>query len=330
MRFYYVYKALAHPENNDYVPPFTLAERLMHVQEAKQKTGSRIPWLCDSMQNDLKHAMGDRPNSEFIVDPEGRIIVSRDWSSPDDLRQDLTELVGAPARVTTVAELDMKPVPPAHAAPTGIVSRLTLPSGMVPLQVEPVIRAEDQPFYVKLRAEGDAELLQTGTGKLYLGFMLDPLYHVHWNNDAMPVMFEVTKSTGLVAGTTEGEAAEVDAPADADPREFLMDVCGYLVEPGQQFTQELTIQVRYFACDDAQTFCKPVTQTYVIRLQRDRDGGARRTGGRPGNLNRRPFQREASPLIQPGSAPGQRGNAADREAMMRRRQLLQRRRQMQQ
>ena len=94
VKFYYIYKALAHPETNGYVTPFNLKERLMHVAEAKRTLGSRFSWICDSMDNDLKHALGDRPNSEFVVDPKGEIVVSRSWSSPNELREDLANLVG--------------------------------------------------------------------------------------------------------------------------------------------------------------------------------------------------------------------------------------------
>ena len=59
VKFFYIYKALAHPEQNGYITPFTLKERLMHVAEAKEKLKSRFTWLCDSMTNDLKHALGD-------------------------------------------------------------------------------------------------------------------------------------------------------------------------------------------------------------------------------------------------------------------------------
>ncbi len=31
--------------------------------------------------------------------------------------------------------------------------------------------------------------------------------------------------------------------------------------------------MRYFACDDAQTFCVPVTQSYRVHLERDLDTG---------------------------------------------------------
>lgn len=77
VRFYYIYKALAHPEINGFISPFTLEERLMHVREAKQRLGTRFRWLCDTMDNDLKHALGDRPNSEFVIDPEGRVVRKR-------------------------------------------------------------------------------------------------------------------------------------------------------------------------------------------------------------------------------------------------------------
>ncbi|MCA9059338.1 MAG: hypothetical protein KDA85_12600 [Planctomycetaceae bacterium] len=335
MRFYYVYKALAHPENNDYVAPLTLQERLLHIEEAKRRTGTKIPWICDSMDNDLKHAMGDRPNSEFILDPDGRIIVARDWSSPDDLRADLSELIGTPQTTTRITDLDMQPVPPAHAAPTGIVPRLQLPEGMQPLKVEAVTRGNNEPFYVKLRVEAEPSVLRSGEGKLYLGFMLDPLYHVHWNNDAMPVVFEIVDTTGIQVSPRFAEAAAVDAPADADPREFLLDTCSFLIDPNSSEPQQITVKVRYFACDDAQTFCKPVSQTYVITLQRDRDGGSRRPGGFRNQMSRQRTSNDTQQM-QPEASfpnriiPGQRRATpmppTDAELMRRR---MQRRRQLQ-
>ena len=39
----------------------------------------------------------------------------------------------------------------------------------------------------------------------------------------------------------------------------------------------LKVTVHYFACDDAETFCIPVTQQYRVALRRDRDGGRRRS-----------------------------------------------------
>ena len=73
VHFYYLYKALAHPEHNLYVKPFSMDERLMHVREAERTLGSRIPWLADTMSNAVKHALGGVPNADLIFDPEGRI-----------------------------------------------------------------------------------------------------------------------------------------------------------------------------------------------------------------------------------------------------------------
>ena len=77
MDFYYVYKPLAHPEYNNYVTPFTLEERLMHVAESKRRLGSSIPWLADLMHNPWHEAMGRTPNSELVIDPDGRIAARR-------------------------------------------------------------------------------------------------------------------------------------------------------------------------------------------------------------------------------------------------------------
>ena len=80
VKFYYLYKSLAHPGLMGYVGPVTLKERLMQIQEAKRTLGMEIPWLCDTMGNDLKHAIGDASNSEYVLDPQGKIVRARDWS----------------------------------------------------------------------------------------------------------------------------------------------------------------------------------------------------------------------------------------------------------
>lgn len=283
VKFHYIYKALAHPEHNGYVAPFDLKERLMHVAEAKRTLDSRIEWICDSMDNELKHALGDRPNSEFVIDPDGKVVVARSWSSPNDLRKDLERLVGAVAKPTSVADLNRKPLPPPTKAATGVVERVTLPGSMSALKTTPV--ESKTPHYAKLRAE-------SGGGKIYLGFYLDPLYKVHWNNKAAALTFSISAPDGVTVTPDSGKGPKVDVDADADPREFLIDVAGRSAEP-------LKVTVKYFACDDAETFCVPVTQEYLVSFERDRDGGNRRSfgggrspggrgGGRGGTGGRRP------------------------------------------
>ncbi len=257
----------------------------MHVAEAKQKIGSRFTWLCDTMTNDAKHALGDAPNSEFVIGPDGKVIQARRWSRPDELRADLEELVGEVENPTSIEDVGMKRLEAPKTAPKGIVARLQLPGGMTPIEVRPstglslsplavagdLPRAE--PLYVKLRAEVDSQYFKVGEGKLYLGFFLDPLYEVHWNNQVAPVAYEINAPTGVEITPLKGNGPTVGEKADADPREFLVELSGESKDP-------IKLTVKYFACDDAETFCKPVTQHYLVTLQRDRDGGSRRGGGR--------------------------------------------------
>ena len=240
----------------------------MHIAEAKRTLATEVPWLCDSMANDLKHALGNRPNSEFIVDPDGKLVVAREWSNPASLRADLEKLVGKVLNPTKIADLNMSPPPEPKRAPTGLVPRLELPTQLNAAIVKPAQTPTDsKPHYVKLRAE-------LGRDSLYLGFYLDPLYKVHWNNEAPPMKCELIPPAGISLSKTEVKAEKFGHPADADPREFLLEFSGNSSEP-------IRAKLSYFACDDDETFCNRVEQEYLIYLQRDPDGG-RRFGNRSG------------------------------------------------
>ena len=267
--FYYIYKPLAHPEYNNYVSPVTIEERLMHVAEAKRVLGTSINWLADTMDNVFHDAMGKTANSELVIDPDGVVVARRLWSDPKELRQDLERLIGPVASPTQVADLNLPTQPPAPTVAKGIVPRLQKPAGRWwPLEIEAVVEGADLPFYVKIRAEGDSGLLADGNGKLYLGFHLDPLYGVHWNNEAGPVEFQLKAPPGLTVSPASGVGPEVEEPADADPREFLVDVAA------QSLTLPLELNVFYYACDDALTFCIPVNQSYRITLARNESHGS--------------------------------------------------------
>ncbi len=261
--FYYVYKPLAHPEYNNYIAPVTIEERLMHVAEAKRLLGTSVNWLADTMANVLHDAMGKTPNSELVIDPDGVIVVARAWSDPEELRRDLERLIGPVDHPTTIAELDLPAQPPIPTVAKGVVPRIDKPTGMLPIEIAPVIEDTDTPFYVKIRAEGDPGILANGNGTMYLGFHLDPLYRVHWNNEAGPVQFELKAPPGVTVTPAKGVGPDVEAPADADPREFLVDVTAASID------QPLDLDVFYFACDDELTFCIPVNQSYEITLARN-------------------------------------------------------------
>lgn len=163
VEFYYLYKSLAHPKIDGYVQPFTLQERLMHVKEAQRTLGSKITWLCDTMGNDAKHALGDASNSEFVIGPDGRIVRMRTWSNPQQLREDLEELVGPVPNPTRVSDLDLKTVGVPQVAPRDVVPRLDVPGGMQPVRIEP--KMGETPFYAKLRAEVSREVFRRGKGR---------------------------------------------------------------------------------------------------------------------------------------------------------------------
>ena len=243
----------------------------MHIREAQRTLGSEIPWLCDTMSNDLKHVIGDASNSEFVLDPQGIIVRMRDWSQPAVLRQDLETLVGPVEKPTQIFELNMKVEPPPKDAPTGVVPMLKLEGEFMPLKTQPQLAKSKSPFYAKLRAEADRGVLSTGSGKVYLGLFLDPIYHVHWNNQVAPVQYTLMAPKGLSVNPIRGQGTKVKEEADADPREFLLEVNrGTSTEP-------VRIQFRYYGCTD--TWCKIISQEHVIFWEPDRDGGRQfRTG----------------------------------------------------
>jgi acetyl esterase/lipase len=264
VRFYYIYKSLAHPESYGYVRPFTLQERLAHIKEAKRTLGTEIPWLCDTMSNDLKHALGDAPNSEFVIDPKGKVVRRRAWSDPKQLRKDLEELVGPVPNPTRVSDLNLRRVSPPRHPPRTVVPPIKVPSRMRPLKIEP--KPSETPYYAKLRAEVDERFLRSGRGKLYIRFHLDPLYNVHWNNLAGPLRFELKPPSGVIISPTSGEGPEVKVDTDADPREFLLDI-----DRGDG-KGAIDLTVRYFVCGDEGGWCLAVTQGYLIYMDLDPDG----------------------------------------------------------
>jgi hypothetical protein len=222
------------------------------------------------MQNELRHALGEAPNSELVLDPDGKILSMRVWSEPADLRRDLEELVGPVGKPTQVSDLNIKWTPPPDLAPKGIVPLLRREGQYRALLVEPHMAGSKFPFYVKLRAEGDQGLLGQGEGKLYLGFFPDPIHHVHWNNEVAPVRYEIAAPDGVTVEPASAEAPKVEAPADADPREFLLDV------KLDEARAPVMLDFHYYACSEK--WCVPVSQQYTLRWEADPAGGRAMTG----------------------------------------------------
>jgi hypothetical protein len=273
VKFFFIYKSLAHPElAGNYVQPFTLEERLAHAQQADRQLGGMIPWIVDGMDNDLKHALGNRPNSEFVVDPEGKIVSKRQWSHPAEVRKELESFVGPVEPITKEEDIQLKITEPLKsAAARGVIPRLHR-TRMQALAVTPRVDPDGSPFFAKLRAEADNRLLMKGSGRLYLGFHLDPFHGAHWNNLTKPLSFELSFSKNVSIAQRHGEARTVAAVSDSDPREFLLDV--------ESWPEGETIQltVTYFACVGEES-CHSVRQEYTLRRERDQDAGNARGEG---------------------------------------------------
>ena len=265
VKFYYIYKTLAHPEHDGYVEPITLEERLMHVKEAQRRIPTGITWICDTMSNDLKHALGSAPTSEFVIDPEGKVVRKRMWSDAEALREDLIELVGAVENPTHPDDVDMEP-PEEKRPASGVVKRVRAASSTRPLKTEPIFSASGLPYYVKLRAEADDALMEGGTGQMYLGFHLDRIYRMHWNNLAEPIEFELDLPEGVTATPATGTGPKLEVQIDIDPREFLIDVRNFK-------SGSIGVKVRYVACDDAETLCVPAEHEFKIYPEFDTEAG---------------------------------------------------------
>ncbi|MDA9764608.1 EF-hand domain-containing protein [Opitutales bacterium] len=285
VQFFYLYKTLAHPEYQGYVQPATLEERLAHIPEVKRVLDTSLAWLCDSMDNAIRHTLGLGPNSQIIFNPAGEIVHALGWSDGDVLRRELVKLIGDTDTHTTVADLNLDRQKSAMDEKTVQKGKLESPSfsePLVPLQITAKGDSK-QPLYVKPRVEVTQGVLQRGRGEMYLGFHLDPIHHVHWNNLAAPLQYELKLPEGVYMSPRRGAAEEVAVESDADPREFVIEVTSSI--PGEKFD----LSFHYFACSDEEGWCVPVTQTYEVTLTADQDGGStmgrsfNRGGGRQNN-----------------------------------------------
>lgn len=273
VKFYFIYKSLAHPElAGNYVQPFTLEERLAHARQADRQLGGSIPWIVDAMDNRLKHALGDRPNSEYIVDPDGVIVSKRQWSHPDAVRKDLEKFIGPVEHITREEDVKLSISEPLKSpAARGVLPRLRRQK-MQALVMEPRIEPDGSPFFAKLRAESDNRLMMKGAGQLYLGFHLDPFHDAHWNNLTKPLSFELKVPDGMKIDRLTDEAPKVAAGSDTDPREFLLNVESW------PEGQPIRLIVTYFACVGEES-CHAVRQEYTLHRERDQDAGNARGEG---------------------------------------------------
>lgn len=77
-----------------------------------------------------------------------------------------------------------------------------------------------------MRAEASSELLNTGNGKLALGFFPDPIHDAHWNNLTPAMKYELELPQGVKATPQEATAKKGEGNSDTEPRQFWIDIGG--------------------------------------------------------------------------------------------------------
>ena len=276
--FYFMYQTLAHPENWGFVQPTSIEERFAQVAHAKETLQTKIPWLTDPMDNQMKLHFSGTPNAQFVFDQSGKVVHRASWGRGSSLRTSLEELVGKPATTTSVQDLNLPRFDrQSKTASENLVERLSVEGVAVPLKVESVgksnpvdaLRSTDfteSNRYAKLRPEADQQLATTGTGKLYLGFRQDPILGASWNNLAEPPQYQIV-SEGIQCSPATAKSPKIDQESDNEPREFLVDVKDW--KPGQS----ITVKLQYFACNKEKGWCKAVQQEFTVWLEQDTEAG---------------------------------------------------------
>jgi hypothetical protein len=279
VQFFIVYKSVVHPGTNGVLDAVTERERILQLQLARERLGTTVPMVSDSLDGAIVRALQSAPNAEFVIDADGTVLSRKFWHDPAALRTFLAQRVGEVEPATRVEDLGMRLEWPERKAKTGLVPRKLVPPGMSIAVSQPVLPEDPRalrdmtPFFAKLLVEADQPLMEQGSGKLYLGFYLDPVYQVHWNNPAGGLSWQLAvvddggdQRFEPIRGTTPKFEHEIDL----DPREFVLDV-------DLPTAKALQLTVTYTVCADDDSFCMPVTQQHRIELK-PKPGGASRAG----------------------------------------------------
>ncbi|MEP3479204.1 MAG: hypothetical protein ABJZ55_08160 [Fuerstiella sp.] len=278
VNFYFLYQSLTHPENWGFVQPSSIQDRFAQVEHAKELLQTKIPWLTDTMDNRLKTYFVLAPNSQFVFDQSGKVVHRDSWGRGSSLRESLEPLVGKPESLTTVEDLNLPRFERHLKSQSGtLLERVSVEGKAIPLRVEsggessPVAALRSVDFnqtnrYAKLRPEADQQLIQTGTGQLYLGFRQDPVLGASWNNLASPPEYKIVIEGATVSPVT-GQSKRLDVESDNEPREFLIDVKDWNAD------KPILVKFQYFACNKEKGWCKSVQQEFTVWLDEDEAAG---------------------------------------------------------
>jgi len=268
--FFYIYRYLTHPENNGYIQPFNLRERARQITDAAKFLHTRVPWLCDTMDNQTARALEQKDNNLFIFNQNGLEEYAGHIKNEPAFRSALRGLAGQIATPTSPQSIAPPDLNPVNMPKTKVAKRFKIDperEKFLPLLTIPLVSRS--PFYVKLRVEANEDLLKTGDGHLYLGFHIDPTYKVEWNNLGKTVDYAMKVPYGTAISPSVSEAGRVSAQAtDSDPREFLLETRKW------DAAQPVSITVNYSVHSPISNRKHEISQRYIIHLDPDRFGGA--------------------------------------------------------
>lgn len=267
--FFYIYRSLQHPENNGYIRAFNQQERARQAKVAEEKLQTSVPWLYDQMDNESAVALDpDLVNGLFIFDAEGKELFAGPMKEAEKLREKLVELVGITETLTTADLLPTPLIEPESSTQSTLVKRIRINPRVDKFTALELIPQDSKtPFYVKLRAEGDESLMSSGDGKLYIGFHIDPLYGVAWNNMADPMKYTLKSPAGVIAPSINSAPRVTGQATDAEPREFMLQARKLDIK------QPLSLTVEYSIHSIKSKRNLAVKQNYLIYLQEDQFGG---------------------------------------------------------
>ena len=268
VHFHYLYRLLTHPENHGYIKPFKQQERARQASIAKQLLYTQVPWLVDDMGNEAATDLAQDPaNNVFLFSGDGTELYAGPIEDAKALRAALAEVAGSVDVPTEAGALPNTELPPFKPLEEKFSPRVkvSMAARFLPLETTPL--DSKAPYYVKLRAEGNQELLASGNGKMYLGFHIDPLYQVAWNNMGDPMKYAIKVPEGVVAPSINTAQRVTAQATDAEPREFIIEARKL------DLSKPLTIQVNYSVHSLASRKNIDVSQQYMVYLQPDRFGG---------------------------------------------------------
>ena len=272
--FYFFYKSLRHPELNGHVEPQNMKERLLHVEAAKEKLGTKVPWLADTLEDSMRVGLRAGSHSVYLVSPKGEIIFASTEIDGESLRTALGKAVGLVEPPTRTGDLGLPRV--SRATPQvneDTEVRVERPTNMVILKSTP--ESPEDTYYVKLRVEAEPELLRTGKGRLFLGFYPDPIHEAKWNNLVAPMQYELELPEGVKATPAKASGPKVERDTDTEPRQFWVEIDSE-GKPG-----DIKLSLHYFACTP--DFCEAMTHNYTISFEDEareaRTYGIRRNRG---------------------------------------------------